>query len=418
MLDAVAPDVVHVCTPHHRHAEMAAECLARDVSVLLEKPVAHTLADGERLVRWPRRTAGRCSASASRTATTTPPRTLRELLDRGGLGRVLGARASVTLVPRRRLLRAPGLARPLGHRRRRGADEPGDPHPRPAAVVRRPGDRRPRHRRHAGAARSHRGGGHRRAAAAAPHRGRRHRHARSSTPPTATSRTPRSPSRSLTEHARVRLDTDLTVTHHDGRVEIFHPATAASGTKAYWGALARAADRRLLPARPRGQALLDRRARRPGDLRVIQAVYDQCPGRADDAGSSSPTTTWRSPRPSRPPGAEHCANAAVRRWPNAAEPALDQHALAPRVGRAPPRLELLIAWRASTAYRSSSSLEHPRPGIPACTCGRDLPRAPVPLTRYPGGLGLQAGLPRCTAERDPDHSVTRLRVVLRAERSP
>ena len=49
MLDAVAPDVVHVCTPHHRHADLAAQCLARDVSVLLEKPVAHTLDDGERL---------------------------------------------------------------------------------------------------------------------------------------------------------------------------------------------------------------------------------------------------------------------------------------------------------------------------------------------------------------------------------
>src|SRR6185295_3811241 len=49
MLDAVAPDVVHVCTPHHRHADLAAQCLARGVSVLVEKPVAHTVADGERL---------------------------------------------------------------------------------------------------------------------------------------------------------------------------------------------------------------------------------------------------------------------------------------------------------------------------------------------------------------------------------
>ena len=49
LLDATSPDVVHICTPHHLHAEMAIECLARDVSVLVEKPLAHGLADGERL---------------------------------------------------------------------------------------------------------------------------------------------------------------------------------------------------------------------------------------------------------------------------------------------------------------------------------------------------------------------------------
>ena len=103
-------------------------------------------------------------------------RALRELLDRGELGRVLGGRASVTWFRDAAYYRVARLARPLGHRRRRGADEPGDPHPRPAAVVPRTGDGRPRHRGDAGAARRHRGGGHRRAAAAAPHRGRRRRH--------------------------------------------------------------------------------------------------------------------------------------------------------------------------------------------------------------------------------------------------
>ena len=49
MLDAVAPDVVHICTPHHRHADLAAQCLTRDVAVLLEKPLAHTVEEGERL---------------------------------------------------------------------------------------------------------------------------------------------------------------------------------------------------------------------------------------------------------------------------------------------------------------------------------------------------------------------------------
>ena len=39
MLDEVKPDVVHICTPHYLHAEMAIEALNRDIHVMLEKPV-------------------------------------------------------------------------------------------------------------------------------------------------------------------------------------------------------------------------------------------------------------------------------------------------------------------------------------------------------------------------------------------
>ena len=45
MLDSLRPDVVHVCTPHDQHAPVAVDCIARGVHVILEKPVAHTLAD-------------------------------------------------------------------------------------------------------------------------------------------------------------------------------------------------------------------------------------------------------------------------------------------------------------------------------------------------------------------------------------
>ena len=34
MLDAVKPDVVHICTPHDLHAEMACECLARGINAM------------------------------------------------------------------------------------------------------------------------------------------------------------------------------------------------------------------------------------------------------------------------------------------------------------------------------------------------------------------------------------------------
>ncbi|MFC4945899.1 Gfo/Idh/MocA family protein [Pseudonocardia sp. GCM10023141] len=95
MLTAVAPDVVHVCTPHHLHAEQAAECLAGGISVLLEKPVARTVAEAERLAI----AAGNSSAVLGvcfQNRYNATSRALRDRLDEGSLGRVLGGRASVT----------------------------------------------------------------------------------------------------------------------------------------------------------------------------------------------------------------------------------------------------------------------------------------------------------------------------------
>ncbi len=39
MLDAVKPDVVHICTPHYLHKDMIVWALERDVNVLCEKPM-------------------------------------------------------------------------------------------------------------------------------------------------------------------------------------------------------------------------------------------------------------------------------------------------------------------------------------------------------------------------------------------
>ena len=94
MLDVAAPDVVHITTPHHEHAAIAIDCLRRGVNVVLEKPLAHTLADGERLL----------AAAADSTARiglcfqnryNAPVQEMRRLLDSGELGKVLGASATV-----------------------------------------------------------------------------------------------------------------------------------------------------------------------------------------------------------------------------------------------------------------------------------------------------------------------------------
>ncbi|MGP9504163.1 Gfo/Idh/MocA family protein [Specibacter sp. AOP5-B1-6] len=49
MLEEARPDVVHVCTPHNQHADPAIAALERGINVISEKPLASTMADGERL---------------------------------------------------------------------------------------------------------------------------------------------------------------------------------------------------------------------------------------------------------------------------------------------------------------------------------------------------------------------------------
>lgn len=50
LLRTVRPDVVHICTPHDQHVAVAIDCLEAGVAVLLEKPVAATVAEADRLI--------------------------------------------------------------------------------------------------------------------------------------------------------------------------------------------------------------------------------------------------------------------------------------------------------------------------------------------------------------------------------
>jgi len=234
MLETVAPDVVHVCTPHHRHADLAAQCLAGGVSVLLEKPLAHTLDDGVRLAAAAEDSTAVLGVCFQNRYNDTARR-LRDLLDDGGLGRILGARASLTWFRdaayyarrdwRGRWATAGGgvlmnqaihtldllqwFVGPVTDVRGTVATlaltdviEVEDT----AAL-------RMRHRTPAGdtvGSVFYATNGH-----------------VENTPVTV---------EIITEHARLRLDADLTVTHGDGRVEVFQPATVTSGERAYWGA--------------------------------------------------------------------------------------------------------------------------------------------------------------------------------------
>lgn len=233
MLDAVAPDVVHLCTPHDRHADLAAECLARDVSVLSEKPLAHAVADGEMLVRAAadsRAVFGVCFQNRYNDTV----RVLRDLLDSGALGPVVGARASVdwfreeayyTRRPwRGRWSNAGGgvlmnqaihtvdllqwLLGPVADVRGTVATLAlaGSIEVEDTAALR-----------------------------------MRHRSPDGGTPTSLLQATNGHVENApvtveiVTENARALLGTDLTVTHADGRVDTHRPAAVASGQRAYWG---------------------------------------------------------------------------------------------------------------------------------------------------------------------------------------
>jgi predicted dehydrogenase len=94
LLEAVRPDVVHICTPHDRHASVAADCLERGVHVIVEKPLAHTLAEGRRLVEAA--AAGNAKiAVCFQNRYNATSQAMHSLLSSGDLGPVVGASATV-----------------------------------------------------------------------------------------------------------------------------------------------------------------------------------------------------------------------------------------------------------------------------------------------------------------------------------
>ena len=95
MLDRERLDVLHVCTPHYVHAPMAIAALRRGVHVLLEKPVATTVADAAAVVEAAAAGSAMVGVCFQNRYNSTARR-IRALLDSGALGPVLGGRASVT----------------------------------------------------------------------------------------------------------------------------------------------------------------------------------------------------------------------------------------------------------------------------------------------------------------------------------
>ena len=95
LLGSVRPDVVHVCTPHHQHVAVAVDCLDAGVAVLIEKPVAHTVAEADRLITAARARPDVKVGICLQNRYNTTARTVRDLLGSGDLGPVRGGSAMV-----------------------------------------------------------------------------------------------------------------------------------------------------------------------------------------------------------------------------------------------------------------------------------------------------------------------------------
>lgn len=101
LLECARPDVVHITTPHDQHVQVALDCLAAGAHVLMEKPIANTLEEGQRLVDAVSAMQQTQGVAAPKIGVCLQNRYnnssvhLRQLLDSGELGAVRGAYASV-----------------------------------------------------------------------------------------------------------------------------------------------------------------------------------------------------------------------------------------------------------------------------------------------------------------------------------
>jgi len=94
LFEAVHPDVVHICTPHHTHAQIAIDALEAGINVILEKPLAHSREEGERLARAAESSPARI-AICLQNRYNAPVQAAHDLLTSGELGAVVGASGTV-----------------------------------------------------------------------------------------------------------------------------------------------------------------------------------------------------------------------------------------------------------------------------------------------------------------------------------
>jgi len=90
---AMRPDGIVLATPNPLHVEQALQCLAAGIPTLIEKPVAHTLAEGERLERAADRSDARLLVGHHRAHSPILAQA-REVVREGVLGRLVAVTGS------------------------------------------------------------------------------------------------------------------------------------------------------------------------------------------------------------------------------------------------------------------------------------------------------------------------------------
>ncbi len=94
LLDARRPDVAHITTPHNQHASVAVDLVERGVNVIVEKPLADSIAAGDRLIEAAERSTAKIGVCFQNRYNTTA-QAMNELLSSGELGAVIGGSATV-----------------------------------------------------------------------------------------------------------------------------------------------------------------------------------------------------------------------------------------------------------------------------------------------------------------------------------
>jgi predicted dehydrogenase len=84
------PDGVVLATPNQMHVEQGLQFIAADVPVLIEKPIAHTLEDGTRLVQAAERTNARLLVGHHRRYSPILHKAI-EIVQSGVLGQLVAA---------------------------------------------------------------------------------------------------------------------------------------------------------------------------------------------------------------------------------------------------------------------------------------------------------------------------------------
>ncbi|MDR1699758.1 MAG: Gfo/Idh/MocA family oxidoreductase [Lachnoclostridium sp.] len=90
MLQQEKPDIVNVCVPPYKHAEIAIQAMEAGANVLIEKPMAASLEECDQMLEAEKRT-GKTLGVIAQNRFTTPIWNLKKIIDSGVIGRILFA---------------------------------------------------------------------------------------------------------------------------------------------------------------------------------------------------------------------------------------------------------------------------------------------------------------------------------------